>query len=325
MPAKIVIDESFLIRMYVYENKTLDEIADEMNCNRHTIFRRMKPMNLTRCYEDPKWLYQQHIVLGKTLKEMTSIANCGKDTISTNMKRYGIEIKSYPRKHKYNESAFENIKDEDQAYWLGFIVADGGIEILKSDKRSTYRLRILLAQYDENHLAKFKDFISPTAELKRGKSTIKGRKNYKNVSVSIYNKKIVEDLYDLGIHPNKSANESYVHTSPELDKHFIRGNFDGDGCFSYWYRDNTLYQELSFLGSISLMQDISDVLETNLSLKGTIVQEGILYKLRFTKIDDVIKIQQWLYDKATVYLDRKHTKILEWLELRNDIPVVWKI
>ena len=53
----------------------------------------------------------------------------------------------------YNRHIFDNIDNEDKAYWLGFIIADGYL----NDNKHT--LRIKLGDIDKNHLIKFIYFI----------------------------------------------------------------------------------------------------------------------------------------------------------------------
>lgn len=48
---------------------------------------------------------------------------------------------------------FEKIDNEEKAYWLGFLYADGNVS-LKEDK-----IELSLAEKDLNHIKKFKNFI----------------------------------------------------------------------------------------------------------------------------------------------------------------------
>ena len=54
----------------------------------------------------------------------------------------------------YNRHIFDNIDNEEKAYWLGFIVADGYLNLDK------HMLRIKLGNKDKRHLIKFIKFIS---------------------------------------------------------------------------------------------------------------------------------------------------------------------
>lgn len=321
MPAKANIDENVMIELYRYENKTLDEIAEELDCNRHTVMRRLKKLNIIRAYQDEEWLRREHIVEGNSIQQMAKASHCNPDTITKYMQKHGIETVLRPNKHQYNDDVFEVIDTEEKAYWLGFIVADGGIEMSKSEQRSTYRLRILLSAIDKPHLESFAKWISSTVNVKEGSTKLRG-KEFPYVSVSIYSKKIVEDLHALGVETNKAAKEVYIESRDDLDRHFIRGNFDGDGCFSHWRSNGTLYQELSFLGSKQLMETINAKLMRNLNVSGAISEDGVLHKLRITRIEDVVKVMLWMYIDSNVKLERKHKKYLEWLTLRDDVLYV---
>ena len=54
----------------------------------------------------------------------------------------------------YNRNIFNKIDSEEKAYWLGFIVADGYLNINK------HMLRIKLGNRDRSHLIKFIKFIT---------------------------------------------------------------------------------------------------------------------------------------------------------------------
>lgn len=56
----------------------------------------------------------------------------------------------------YNRHIFDNIDNEEKAYWLGFILADGYLNLDK------HMLRIKLGNKDKQHLIKFIKFIGGT-------------------------------------------------------------------------------------------------------------------------------------------------------------------
>ena len=82
-------------------------------------------------------------------------------TISKHLKRSGIEIINKQNRTKFNESIFDIIDNEEKAYWLGFIFADGYISSspLRSDKKSRYDFEISLKASDVDHLHKFNKFM----------------------------------------------------------------------------------------------------------------------------------------------------------------------
>lgn len=313
MPAPVKLDENHLKRLFIYENRTQDEIASIMGVNRHTIMRRINKLGLVRCFMDKEWLMEQHYNNRLTITRMAELAYCNADTITKYMQHHGLKAKFY-KKHNYDYDYFKSIDNPNKAYWLGFIVADGGLEVSSNNSRSIYRLRILLSDKDHYHLEKFASEISGTLEVKRGETALKGRLFGHSV-LSINSREIVESLIDIGVYPNKSAKEQMPDMNYDYISDFIRGHFDGDGCFSYWYSREDLQQELSFLGSRLLMEQFNIIIQQHLNIKGAIAQDGKMFKLRFTAINDVNALIKWMYQND-LYLERKHQKIQEWISLR---------
>ena len=58
-------------------------------------------------------------------------------------------------KYNYNKNAFEKIISEEDAYWLGFLLADGYI-----GGGSKPFLQIKLGQVDKDHLVKFIQYMN---------------------------------------------------------------------------------------------------------------------------------------------------------------------
>lgn len=119
-----------------------------------------------------------------------------------------------------NETYFDEITTEDQAYWLGFLVADGGI--IRSGSK-TYSLRLELAAIDGEHVARFSEAIGsakPLATRSKGTGSI--------VAV-IDSWRMVESLERLGVTTRKSLTAEPWDGPAHLMPHYWRGMFDGDG------------------------------------------------------------------------------------------------
>ena len=124
------------------------------------------------------------------------------------------------RRCPFNERYFRQITTESQAYWLGFIAADGCV--------TGGSLQINLAGKDAAHLKALSDAI----ELNR--SPRMGTSNF-NTSVArfaVTNEALVSDLMSLGIVPRKSACLKPWSGPPDLMRPYWRGLFDGDGCIT---------------------------------------------------------------------------------------------
>lgn len=151
-----------------------------------------------------------------------------------------------------NDSIFSEYTPES-AYWAGFTAADGSVD-------TKYRFRFYLSLKDVGHLYKLKHFLG--AEHKVSENEKRDR-----CSFELTNKKIVNDLNDkYNIIPNKSYILTYPLQMPrELDSHFIRGYWDGDGtlCESFSNKNSTtatyyaavVGSELFILDMVVLLED----------------------------------------------------------------------
>lgn len=131
------------------------------------------------------------------------------------LKKNNIEKRSFHsscgNKLRVNENYFENINDENKAYWLGFITAKGHIY---HTSENFARLQLTLPINDVDHLEKLRENLSAENKISIIKETCK---------ISINSLKLCKDL------------ENY-RGLPKLDEnlmpHYIRGTIDGSGSFS---------------------------------------------------------------------------------------------
>jgi hypothetical protein len=153
---------------------------------------------------------------------------------------------------KYNENYFEKIDTEDKAYFLGLIFADGCI--VYDPIKFRYNVLITLHPKDVHILESFIKFID-------GEMTVWKNKNREICQVSLSGKKIVIDLIKLGAIPNKTFKLNYPKINVKLEKHFLRGYFDGDGCIRIRtdHRDNTQLGDLRIVsGSVDMLNMINN-------------------------------------------------------------------
>jgi len=118
-----------------------------------------------------------------------------------------------PRRVWVREDAFD-VLDVEASYWLGFIIADGSIDIPR------WMLTVHLAEKDREHLVALQAFLGGTiGETKTGPRLI------------ACSRRLVEGLIARGVMPRKSYG-SGEPPSLEGDARIalLRGLFDGDGC-----------------------------------------------------------------------------------------------
>ena len=208
----------------------------------------------------------------------------------------GGEFRKVESWYRFNENYFEKIDTEDKAYFLGFIVADGCV----SDNTNT----IKIIQKETDILYEFKKFVNSEAPVFNSKTV--------NISsISITSSKTKKDLEDLGVHSNKTKVVKYPNIPENLQNHFMRGVFDGDGCISLRTdkRDNSQRGQVNLCsGSYDFIKEYYDRLVKYCCLSGKNKirnPKGSYYVVDWGKMSDVEKIYQFFYKDSNVYLKRK--------------------
>ena len=134
----------------------------------------------------------------------------------------------------------------------------------------------------------------------------------KNISnITITSSKTKRDLENLGIYSNKTMSVRYPDIPDNLQNHFMRGVFDGDGCISLRTdkRDNKQRGQVNICsGSYDFIKEYYDklVIFANLDGKNKIrCPKGTYYVVDWGGLSDVEKIYEFLYKDSKVYLLRK--------------------
>jgi hypothetical protein len=115
--------------------------------------------------------------------------------VYTRLRNMNIKMRSQTetsRKYHLNESFFENVSEESQLYWLGFILADGTI----IDKG----VKLTVSPKDKEHLNKFKSSLESNHKIYESS----GGRGHRNLNVAVYSKKLRNDLNKLGIKKRKT-------------------------------------------------------------------------------------------------------------------------
>ena len=244
---------------------------------------------------------QEREVFNERLNGATGKDIIGKWGISTRhikniVLKFGGKIREKKKWWNFNEDYFEKIDTEDKAYFLGFIVADGCVSV------STNSVRLI--QKETFILEKFKRYIEFDGEIYTRKD---GNISYLTVTSS----KTKKDLENLGIISNKTRVIKYPKIQGNLQNHFMRGVFDGDGCITLRTdnRDGSQRGQFNICsGSHDFIQEYYDKLVEycNLSGKNKIRKPtGTYYVVDWGGLSDIEKIYDFLYRDATVFLERK--------------------
>ena len=167
-------------------------------------------------------------------------------SFSRRLKELGITVINHQNKTKFNEHIFDVIDDEEKAYWLGFIFADGYIS------NSGNKFELSLKVSDMSHLEKFNLFMEGNKNKVKINKVTCGKVICERCRWSISNKHLRETLISLGCVPNKSLilkfPDKSIFSDESLIRHFIRGYVDGDGCLSWRNKEHTI-PSISILGT----------------------------------------------------------------------------
>lgn len=203
-------------------------------------------------------------------------------------------------KYHYNRNAFSEILTEEDAYWLGFITADGCII-------ENRWLQIQLAEKDRNHIKKFcyyLGFSEDEAEEAIKKSFGGAYTRDNPVScLKVCSMEIISNLQDKGIDFRKSGKEHpYICPTLELQTAYVRGLIDGDG-----YIRSTQWG-VGIVGSFEICSYVQNFINKNIiDISNNHIREhGIIYKLEISGHIQTQKILKFLYENASIYLDRKY-------------------
>lgn len=238
----------------------------------------------------------QKYINGQTIFEIKDDLLIGHETIRRILNKYNLVREV--RKHKIDESFFEKINNEEKAWLLGFLIADGYICTGRN-----YSIRIELANKDKYIL----EYISN--RIFKSTYPVADVDNKQSSYLNITSKKMVSDLINLhGFDNNKSITASYPKTiGKNLHNHFIRGVFDGDGCIQITKRNEGMFE---ITGQPKLIIPISKIIKYKCKTKSLPPfiprnnQIGV-GSIVFTGNHQIRRIRDYLYGNATVGLVRK--------------------
>ena len=184
------------------------------------------------------------------------------------------------------------------AYLFGFILGDGNI----SRRRGDY-LTLNISSKDEAHLRQICNIFGEDLNIRHNE-----KKGCEWWTLDIPSRDICNRLLELGISERKSTEPSHVNFEWLGDnfRHFIRGLFDADG-----YVRITTVLDVSFVGHNSYITEIQKRIEgqwsykytpslSHLSLLGAVEQRKFIYA--------------YLYQEATIWLQRKRDIIESWYQ-----------
>lgn len=293
---------------YRYENMLETDIGEVYNVSRKVIKRILTENSCIRAYKDAKWLDEQYNINKLNKREIAKLANCNEMSIHKYFNKFELETDdtiSRKRKYDYNENFFDCIDSSEKAYWLGFIVADGCI----INNASDMKLSVTLCIDDIEHLRKLANEICPDIKISETQTFLKATGKYYNMcGIRFYNRHLINSLMKLGVDERKSLKEVYPIIPEEFDRDFIRGEFDGDGCFSICNGR----PHVTMIGSEELINSVRDKLIKHLGIDAKIRRDKKLFVITYTS-SKAEKFMNWIYENKDICLDRKYDKYVKYI------------
>lgn len=251
---------------------------------------------------------------GYSSVEIAELLKISTSTVFRTLKRNNIKTRSNKensRRFSVRDDFFEDITTEEQAYWLGFLLADGYIT-------KPYYLGLSLATEDASHVEKFQKALKATYEIKhyQGKTTY-GPASYSRLLVC--SEQLIKDLQKYNLIFNKTLVVEFPYLVPEeLRLHLIRGYFDGDGS---WAKDKKCKVGYSFklCGTKEMLTSIAEILGIKpINMWKRYKDDGknnYYLSIGGKRVKDIADL---LYKDATIYLQRKFERYQEMVPVSSN-------
>jgi hypothetical protein len=209
------------------------------------------------------------------------------------------------RKYRLDETFFDTIGTEDQAYWLGFLTADGTI----GDKF----VLLALQEKDIDHLYKFTSSLCSEHPVALKENTLQG-KAYRCGEVHIGSTRLVAALKRLGVGKRKSFTVCPCEFVPDhLLSHYWRGVFDGDGFITQ--KRSGLFRAIQWVvglvGNREVVSGFEAFMRQYTGQEASIKPHARIFMVRYGGVALPQAILRVLYHDATIFLERKYHQVYD--------------
>jgi len=185
----------------------------------------LRPKRDTR-YKNEEWLKEQYCQLRRRSQNIAADCRCGHSEINAWVLKHGLKRRRYGS-YAVNDDYFEQIDNQEKAYWLGFLAADGCVDARKGKGL----LSLTLAEKDKGHIELFRRCVNTAKPIYTYTKKYPNARGTFNISctLNITSRKMVEDLIRHGVVERKTKILKPPQIWEKLIPHWVRGYFDGDG------------------------------------------------------------------------------------------------
>ena len=262
-------------------------------------FSKEKEENILRMYKE-----------GKSQKEIANYYRTFNTSIRRVLLRNNIILRGNNKIQRLCKHNPFKRNDEFSEYFLGLLLTDGCIS--SNITKNSNSINLSLNERDSYIVETFRDWASPKSKISKVLQKLNNSYMY---SVSITNEEVEEWLRRKGNFNNKSYN-CKLYTP--ITWNILRGIFDGDGGFHF----NSGHLNFFICGkSLIFIQQIKYFLNkygfTSYIKERINGQGNSLYYIEIYKINDVIKLGEYMYNNAQIFIKRKFDKWLSFYESRG--------
>lgn len=228
------------------------------------------------------------------------------------------------RKYNVNENYFDVIDTQEKAYILGLLYSDGS----NNPDKST--ISISLQEEDVDLLEQVRSSLGSDKTLEYVDYSRKNDFGYKyknQYRLLVFSKHICESLSSLGVVKNKSLKTTFPKFLDEsLIPHFIRGVYDGDGSiYMQCKTENNHAVSVTITATKDFCIGMKEIVELKLDIKCHIYDaschNGITKVFTLSGRNVSKKFLDWIYQDATIYLQRKYDRYTNYYDMNNSLVV----
>ena len=293
---------SHLSKEYGYKDSTISKYLKDNNVDYRGVFKFNSKEKEQIC-DDYK--------SGLSEEKLANKYNSNRITIRNVLKEYNVERRdsSNYRLYSLNENYFDKIDTPNKAYILGLLYADGNVS------KEKYKIQLGLQERDVDILNAIKKELDAEQPLYFiDKSNIPNHQNMNYLHIN--SKHMYESLKKYGVIPKKSLIITYPEfLSEELQRHFLRGALDGDGCIHkpFIYNEKKECGRMAYIcGSPMFCSGVKEIVERCLGIHVSLIKNRNIEKATISGRLQVKKFLDWLYEDADLKLDRKYQLYLKY-------------